>query len=621
MTLWAAKVQVTDSAANTTTAFNWTSASITAVGYAGSNGGTGPQGASYVTAYCASATATTTTAPAQTTGKGTVPATNDGGISGTWSSTVPTLTSGQYLYQSDGIYDPTTNKVTWSIPYWSSLKVGSLSAISANLGAVTAGSININNGVASIDANGNAAFKALTITDASGNVILSSGNTGSLPTAVSNAATTATWSSVTGTGKPADNATVGATIGTNLSGQITSSNSSSLIANQALLYAQISDVRTGNYAEDGAGNATAGAKMSSIGTALKVANNSFQVGSLTFSDYWYRLIQGIDGNIANGRVIWRGNNDSTTRGGAPNIACLSVTPWVTSFSGTASAGAQTAAHAYKLTPTSYSGNTDNLDAIQQIHVQFFINPSATAPFTELYMPCPSRTYDGASGIVQGNWQWSWPYFQTNTPPQPSAPMRSSADSSAVYTGVLRVRIANTYGWSDTQDFAAGVNSTTPLAPTTITGSPPPPYTGGSGSQGGSCPAPWVKVRLLNGTEVNASDLHNGARLTAVNDSTMQPLPQGGVVRNLATIWAQRYRVKLTNGECTEWSENHRFAVADRGWVQVQNLRGGDQILGMKECVVESVLAVGEGQVVSFQVEGAGTYFAGGLLCHNTKVIS
>lgn len=36
--------------------------------------------------------------------------------------------------------------------------------------------------------------------------------------------TTATWSNVSGSGKPADNATVGATFGTNISGQITSSN-------------------------------------------------------------------------------------------------------------------------------------------------------------------------------------------------------------------------------------------------------------------------------------------------------------------------------------------------------------------------------------------------------------
>ena len=105
----------------------------------GTNGTAGAQGASYVTAYCASATATTTTTPATTSGVNSVPATNDGGITGTWSKTVPALSSGQFMYQVDGIYQPTTGYVTWSIPYWSSLKVGSLSAITANLGSITAG--------------------------------------------------------------------------------------------------------------------------------------------------------------------------------------------------------------------------------------------------------------------------------------------------------------------------------------------------------------------------------------------------------------------------------------------------------------------------------------------------
>lgn len=149
-TLWAAKVALADSAASATTAFNWSTASISAVGYLGtngsngsngSNGGTGSAGLSYKAAYSASATASTTTAPAATAGASSVPATNDGGITGSWSSTVPSLSSGQFMYQSDGIYNPATNTITWSIPYWSSLKVGSLSAISANLGAVTAGSM------------------------------------------------------------------------------------------------------------------------------------------------------------------------------------------------------------------------------------------------------------------------------------------------------------------------------------------------------------------------------------------------------------------------------------------------------------------------------------------------
>jgi hypothetical protein len=845
MTLWEAKVYLVDSATVTQTSFNWTSASVSSVGYAGSNGNTGQQGASYVTAYCASATATTTTTPAQTTGNTSLPATNDGGITGTWSSTVPSLTSGQYLYQSDGIYDPTTNKVTWSIPYWSSLKVGSLNSVSENTGNLTvSGTISSANGNFAVDASGGVTMKSATIYNPDGSVLLAAGaqlnpnnaapgtlnadivvggrnllqdsgfergqhpcseTSGSVSRAtqtggvidtgatspyvgskflffdsdptggaevdaylylggplaqvtpgkaytlsfyyksaggitntstfwrlsngthigganfgvvfgnqdswtkaslvwtcpsgvttieprfgfhcttyawmavdaiqieegnkgtawtpapedtsadISIASTTSTWSGVSGTGKPADNATVGATLGTNVNGQITSSNSSTLIANQAINSVHISDLRTTNYAEDGIGNPTAGAKLASTGTALKVAANSMQVGTQVLSDYWFRLLQGVDGNIANGRIIWRGNNDATTRGGAPNIACLSVIPkpamvnFTTNnlnqqWQGDAS-GSISVYHSYALTPTSYSGNTDNLDAMSQIHVQFFAKPTDLSPFIELYAACPSRTYDGATGTVRGTWALGF-FFNgsslANSPyPSASNPNLSGVAPNVVfdtnngggqyvYIGYLRIRIANSYGWSATQDFApngsrvSGSNSNSyqnnaNLPTGTITGVAGSSG-GGSGSQGGACPAPWVKVKLLNGKEVNASELHNGAKLAAINDSTMQALPQGGTVRDLATIWAQRYRVKLTNGEATEWSENHRFAVAERGWVTVQNLRGGDQILGLKESIVESVLAVGEGQVVSFRVEGAGTYFAGGLLCHNTKSV-
>jgi len=55
------------------------------------------------------------------------------------------LSAGYYMYQVDGILDTATNAIAWNVPYLSNLKVGSLSAISANLGAITAGALNINN--------------------------------------------------------------------------------------------------------------------------------------------------------------------------------------------------------------------------------------------------------------------------------------------------------------------------------------------------------------------------------------------------------------------------------------------------------------------------------------------
>jgi hypothetical protein len=63
------------------------------------------------------------------------------GFSATWGATDPNPSSTDSLYQSDGIYDPTTDATIWSTPYISSLKVGQLSAISANLGTITTGQI------------------------------------------------------------------------------------------------------------------------------------------------------------------------------------------------------------------------------------------------------------------------------------------------------------------------------------------------------------------------------------------------------------------------------------------------------------------------------------------------
>lgn len=60
---------------------------------------------------------------------------------------------GQAWFQASGVYDPVTNRTVWTAPYMSSLKVGQLSAISADLGAVNAGSININDRFV-VDVNG-----------------------------------------------------------------------------------------------------------------------------------------------------------------------------------------------------------------------------------------------------------------------------------------------------------------------------------------------------------------------------------------------------------------------------------------------------------------------------------
>lgn len=77
----------------------------------------------------------------QTSGPSGFPPTNTWGGAETWQATPPTLAVNEALFQSDGIYNPVTDLTTWNVPYLSNLRVGALSAISANLGTVTAGEL------------------------------------------------------------------------------------------------------------------------------------------------------------------------------------------------------------------------------------------------------------------------------------------------------------------------------------------------------------------------------------------------------------------------------------------------------------------------------------------------
>lgn len=204
-TLWVATAKLIASATQQTSTFSWSTDSTTsALGYAGTNG---QQGASYKTAYAKTDLAALASSPSTitTTGSGSFPAAGSwgatiGGANQTWSGTPPALTAGQSLYQADGIYNPVTDQIVWNVPYLSSLKVGSLSAISSDLGTITAGSINLQSGKAKINSDGTAEFKAISILNADGSVLLQSGGT-------------LDYSKVSGT-KPPSDATKGAPTGT-----------------------------------------------------------------------------------------------------------------------------------------------------------------------------------------------------------------------------------------------------------------------------------------------------------------------------------------------------------------------------------------------------------------------
>lgn len=165
-TLWQARVVITDTAAATQTSFNWNTASITAVGYAGNNGANGSagpagsQGASYRVCYSKTNLTGLGAIPATitTTGSTSFPPNSSWGTGTVWQNQPQQIVAGEQVWQSDGIYDPATNNTIWYAPYLSTLKVGALSAITANMGSITAGQMNINNNFI-IDSSGNATIK------------------------------------------------------------------------------------------------------------------------------------------------------------------------------------------------------------------------------------------------------------------------------------------------------------------------------------------------------------------------------------------------------------------------------------------------------------------------------
>ena len=150
------------------------------------------------------------------------------------------------------------------------------------------------------------------------------------------AALTANWGNVSGSGKPQDNATVGAIIGVNLGGQITSDNASTYIANAAIGQAQIdrlsanklrvleADIETasvstlkikGNavtipqYAEAGSKQITyqsSGAYDFLVSTPYTLYDDTAKVFAIFTVLGWPAFGNPADNAAIEGRIVWEG---------------------------------------------------------------------------------------------------------------------------------------------------------------------------------------------------------------------------------------------------------------------------------------------------------------------------
>lgn len=376
-------------------------------------------------------------------------------------------------------------------------------------------------------------------------------------------------------------------------------------------------IQTSNYTEDGSGNPTSGAKLSVTGTTVKIVAGGLQVGALIFTDYWVRLLQGIDGASTSRTLVWRGNNDTTIRGGAPNIDAFDIQarPYMSVYQ---------LPYVLICTPTSLD---DNLDSLMYAEMEYYVTTGSANKDGTWYQPIGSRGYyDRATQTHVNNRSIaSYNYAQAGTYNVPGGTWASNVYPGTA-TGCFHIlmRVFNAYGPSAQKWFVAAsttyTNFTRQLTAPSLGGGTPPPGGGGGGggpTGGGGCPAPWVMITLASGVKIEAGDLYNGAQVIGVDEMTM--LPKVGRVCNVIAIFAERYAIRFTDGrKSPEFSANHRLGVKDRGWVRVNDLRPGDVLMATKESVVERVESTGLGTVINFQVDGCNTYFADDLLNHNQK---
>ena len=213
--LYIAEVLIQAAQSQTTSTIDWTQSSITPLSYYGTDGSSARR------AYVVVTTTPATTPAVYVSTGDALPVTGTWFVNKTWTSTAPStaLLEGETVYQSDGVYIADGN-TTWGFPYISTLKVGNLQAISANTGTLTVTG-SIKGGLATSLTAGNGYYlasdgkfrvgKSLGARlewDGNGLVVYSPTNTAIL------SAGRFEWSAVTGTTKPADNATVGAPSGT-----------------------------------------------------------------------------------------------------------------------------------------------------------------------------------------------------------------------------------------------------------------------------------------------------------------------------------------------------------------------------------------------------------------------
>jgi hypothetical protein len=140
--------------------------------------------------------------------------------------------------------------------------------------------------------------------------------------------------------------------------------------------------------------------------------------------------------------------------------------------------------------------------------------------------------------------------------------------------------------------------------------------GAGGGGGGGCPAPWIKITLADKSVVEAKDVKVGMQVYTRHENK-------DVWGNYPVIAVKpgqdlRWKIDFEDGRQFTGTFNHPLYTQDRGWVEIRDLKIGDQITepGGTFAVVKEAKEDGYGEIIKITVDDAHTYLTEGFLSHN-----
>ncbi|MCP3105551.1 Hint domain-containing protein, partial [Myxococcus sp. K15C18031901] len=367
-------------------------------------------------------------------------------------------------------------------------------------------------------------------------------------------------------------------------------------------------LKTSNYAEDGNGMPTAGAKLDNVGTTLKVASNNVQVGRYYLSDGFFRSVQALADTGS--RIYYRGNNE-----GPPNIDRLSLQVVEGYALAGASGGAGWFSWAHYRATIQPQSASDNLDALRFMEVAFYWAYGDLVTPNLLYSTTVSladRKYQ--NGLADGDAGNATSVGFSFMYGDKLNRIRDSLVNKYLY---LKVRMHNAAGFSAERWFypPSGYN-TDMLRSATGPGATPASGGGGGGLEHGTCVAPWEPVLLADGTELPAELLSPGMRVLTMHEDEKD----GGLfdVTHVSRHRAERCKLVMEDGRALVVTPDHCWRTLERGWTRTDALRLGETVEGFAPGRVARVEPTDSGDVMKVAVRWAKTYVVQGLLAHNLK---